>query len=121
MSIIRNLEQDILKIVNQSGYEVERINLIPSSRKEFGEYQLNNAFSLAKQYHQNPKEIAENMMKELEKDSRFCNLNIAGNGFINLSLSDEFYIEAMNTIKQENYYRLWWRKYCENSTCWTSS
>lgn len=101
MSIIRDLEQDILKIVKSLGYDLDKVNLIPSGRKEFGEYQLNNAFSLAKQYHQNPKVIAENILNELEKDSRFCGLNIAGAGFINLSLSDEFYIEAMNTIKQD--------------------
>ena len=63
MSIIRNLEQDILKIIKSLGYDLDKVNLIPSSRKEFGEYQINNAFSLAKQYQQNPKAIAENILK----------------------------------------------------------
>ena len=36
MSIIRDLEQDILKIVKSLGYDLDKVNLIPSGRKEFG-------------------------------------------------------------------------------------
>lgn len=98
MSIIKSLELEICEIINKLGYNLEKITLNTSSRKEFGEYQINDAMSVGKKINKNPREIAEEIVKELEKDSRFINLNIAGPGFINLSLSNEFYIESLNNL-----------------------
>lgn len=98
MSIIKSLELEICEIINKLGYNLEKITLNTSSRKEFGEYQINDAMSVGKKINKNPREIAEEIVKELEKDYRFINLNIAGPGFINLSLSNEFYIESLNNL-----------------------
>ena len=63
-----------------------------------GEYQINNAFALGKQNHCNPMSVAEKIVLELEKNNIFTNINIAGAGFINLSFSDEFYLNSMNKL-----------------------
>lgn len=97
MSVIKKVEESIKNHIKNAGYEVDKVILVPSSRKEFGEYQINNAFSLAKEIHANPVEIATNIKNELEKDSSFTNVNIAG-GFVNISFSNEFYLENMNLI-----------------------
>ena len=98
MSIIKNLELEICNSINNLGYNLEKVILNPSSRKEFGEYQINDAMNLGKKLGKNPREVAEEIVSVLEKDSRFINLNIAGPGFINLSLSEDFYINAINEM-----------------------
>ena len=98
MSIIKTLTKDLKEIVSQAGYEVENLILQPSGRKDLGQYQLNDAMTLAKKYGKNPRMIAEDITKELEKDKRFTNINIAGPGFINITLTDEYLVEVINKI-----------------------
>lgn len=100
MSTIQSVEKDITKIVKDLGYEIDKVNLVPSGRRELGEFQINDAFSLAKANHTNPREIAERIVAELKKDARFENLNIAGAGFINLSFSESFYLEFLKEIQK---------------------
>ena len=69
MSIIKDLEKDIKNIIAKAGYNLEKFTLQPSSRPDLGDYQINDAMSLAKTYHKNPHEIAEDIKNELEKDA----------------------------------------------------
>ncbi len=101
MSIIKNVENEITNIIQNLGYDIKKVNMQPSGRPDLGEFQINDAFSLAKENHCNPREIAEKIIHELEKDSRFQNLNIAGAGFINLSFSEDFYLETLNTLYKD--------------------
>lgn len=98
MSVIKNLTEDLKNHLKNAGYEVDDILFVPSNRSDLGDYQLNDAMKLAKIYHESPNEIAIKIVKELEKDSRFTNINIAGPGFINITLTDEFLKDALNTI-----------------------
>ena len=98
MSIIKSVEKDIKELIKEAGYEIENFVLQSSNRPDLGDYQINDSMSLAKIYHQNPREIAEKIKEKLESDSRFTNINIAGPGFINISFSDNFLIEAINKI-----------------------
>ena len=97
MSIIKTVEEIIKKHINNIGYDIDRVILVPSSRRELGEYQINNGFALAKELHTNPADIAGKIKEELDKDSNFTNVNVAG-GFVNISFSNEFYLENMNKI-----------------------
>ena len=90
MSIIKSLTEDIKELVQKAGYEVDNLQLQPSGRKDLGQYQLNDAMTLAKKYKKNPREIATDILKVLEEDKRFTNLNIAGPGFINITLTDTY-------------------------------
>ena len=103
MSIIKEVESDIKNIILNAGYELDNFILQPSSRKDLGQYQINDCMNLARTYHQNPREIAEKIKTELEKDSRLTNINIAGPGFINISLSDEFLISSVNRMFEDIY------------------
>ena len=49
---------------------------------------------LAKKYGKNPREIAESIISEF--DDRFYNVNIAGPGFINVSISDKYLLNYIN-------------------------
>lgn len=103
MSILKELEKDVKELIKKAGYEVENFVLETSNRRDLGEYQINNAMQLAKVYHQNPREIAEKIVKELEIDTRFTNINIAGPGFINISISDKYMIDILNKINNNIY------------------
>ena len=98
MSIYSELKEKLKEIIKKSGYEEESINLEPSNRRDLGEYQLNDAMQLAKKYHKSPREIADNIVKELEKDESFIDINIAGPGFINFSLSNEYIYSILNKM-----------------------
>lgn len=101
MSLLKELELEIKDTVKKAGYEVEKLAMEESNRKDLGEYQLNDAMQLAKEYHENPRSIAEKIKNELEKNPHFENINIAGPGFINISLSDEYIVEILNKMNQD--------------------
>lgn len=101
MSLLKEFEESLKTIVKNAGYEVENLSLETSNRKNLGEYQLNDAMQLAKTYHKNPREIAEEIVKEIEKDDRFTNINIAGPGFINISLSNKYKLEILNKMNKD--------------------
>lgn len=94
MSLIKENEKYLKELINNLGYEIDNVSLEPSSRKEFGQYQINSSMLLASKYHMNPREIASKIAQNL--DSRFTNVNIQGPGFINLSLTDEYLMNYFN-------------------------
>lgn len=98
MSIIKNITKELHELVKKAGYEVDNLILQPSGRKDLGQYQLNDAMALAKKYGKNPRMIAEDIVKVLETDPRFTNINIAGPGFINITLTDDYLVEVLNKI-----------------------
>ena len=101
MSLIKNIEKEIKNTIESSGYSLENFVLQPSSRLDLGQYQINDSMVLAKKYGKNPRDIANDIVKELEKDKRFTNINIAGPGFINISLTDEYLTELLNMINTD--------------------
>ena len=98
MSIIKKLEEDIKNQIMEIGYEVLDFHLLESNRKDLGDYQINECMNLAKKYKKSPIAIATEIEEVLKRDKRLKNINIAGPGFINVSLSDEFLIDSMNDI-----------------------
>ena len=101
MSILKSLEKDIKEYINNAGYEINNFTLETSNRRDLGEYQINDSMQLASKYHENPREIANKIVKELEKDDRLTNINIAGPGFINISLSNKFTIDFLNEMNKD--------------------
>ena len=94
MSYIKETENYIGKCIKECGYDVDNITLEPSSRPDLGEFQINVCMGLAKRYGENPRDIANKIISSF--DSRFTNVNIAGPGFINISLDENKLIESMN-------------------------
>ena len=94
MSLIKETEQYLCEVINNLGYQIDKVNLLPSGMKELGQFQINEAFSLAKINHENPREVASKIIDKLDK--RFTNVNIAGPGFINISFTDEIIMDYLN-------------------------
>ncbi len=68
---------------------------------KFGDYQSNNALALAKQLKANPRQLAENIIANLEIDDICQKPEIAGVGFINLRLKPEFIIKSLSAINAD--------------------
>lgn len=84
---------------------IQRDELFPDVRpadQRFGDFQANGVMSYAKSKKANPRQISEKIVVELKKKDVFqkkISVSIAGAGFINFKLSDEFLAEWLNTYK----------------------
>ncbi|MFA5788428.1 MAG: arginine--tRNA ligase [Candidatus Gracilibacteria bacterium] len=67
--------------------------------KDHGDYACSVAFKLSKRFDENPRNIAEKIIKHFPKDYRVKSLEFAPPGFINLRLSDEFLAEALKQLE----------------------
>ena len=94
MSFIKETQMYLKDVLMKLGYELDEVVLESSSRRDLGDFQINCAMGLAKKYGKNPREIAQNIVDNL--DDRFINVNIAGPGFINVSINNKYLIERMN-------------------------
>ncbi|KII75483.1 arginine--tRNA ligase [Vibrio renipiscarius] len=61
-----------------------------SAKAQFGDYQANGVMGVAKQLGTNPREFAQKVLYVLDLDGIASKTEIAGPGFINIFLSEEF-------------------------------
>ena len=90
-----NIILEIEKILSDLGYENAKVTV--SNRPDLGDYQFNGAFNLARVYHKSPGMIADEIVEKLKDNKNFKNVTNA-NGFVNLTLSDEFLVNYMNEV-----------------------
>jgi len=95
---IQNLIKEAFKkldINSEASFSVEH----PADLK-MGDYSTNVAMVLSKSLKQNPKELAEKILEELNKNKNeeIAKIEVAGAGFINFYLSREFFANSLNEI-----------------------
>ena len=74
----------------------------PSGRPEFGDYQANGIMGAAKKLKMNPRQLATEVLEKLDLTDVASQVEIAGPGFINIHLSDEWLSTlAESTLKSE--------------------
>ena len=61
----------------------------PSDRPDMGDFQCDNALSLAKTLHQSPREIAGRIAEALKENALFQKVSVDGPGFINMTLDNQ--------------------------------
>ncbi len=64
--------------------------VVVSKKPELAQFQCNGAMAAAKALKKNPREIAQTVVNSLADRPEFSELFIAGPGFINIRLSDDF-------------------------------
>ena len=90
MQIKRQLNQLIGEAAKAAGIPLENPQVTEAGKPEFGDYQFNGAMPLAKLLKQNPRQIAETLLDHLPQNSLVAKAEIAGPGFINLTLDGEW-------------------------------
>ncbi len=100
---IKKLIQDVLKKLDmlKADFVVEH----PASLK-MGDYSTNIAMIYAKKLKVNPKELADKIVEELNKNKtkEIEKIETAGNGFINFYLSRDFFADSIKEIIENKKY-----------------
>ncbi len=69
-----------------------------SDRKDLAQFQCNGAMAAAKAAKSNPRAVAEKIVAALQTDKTFSKVEIAGPGFINLTVTDEYLQRHVSAI-----------------------
>lgn len=94
---IKNFIQQ-LDIVAGNDLDLSRVTVEPPRDSAHGHLATNAAMVLAKPLKQNPRVIADQLADKLRADADVAKVNVAGPGFINLVLRDEFWTGHLNEI-----------------------
>src|SRR3989304_3675699 len=73
----------------------------PSTQDQFGHYQCNSAFKIGKELGKPPRAVAEKLAQELSKSSFFQKVEVAGAGFVNLTLTPSFLAAEVNRMLKD--------------------
>ena len=66
-----------------------------NNKPEFGDYQANGAMGAAKKLKTNPRELAHKILEQVDLNGIAAKTDIAGPGFINITLCNEFLAKAL--------------------------
>lgn len=77
-------------------FDTELIPVVTRPEAQFGDAATNVAMQLTKQVGKPPREIAEQIAERLREQAHITEVTIAGPGFINIRLSDEYVCRALD-------------------------
>ncbi len=75
--------------------------VVRAQKAEFGHFQCNGAMAGAKQVGKNPREIATAIAGRLSQDPDIARVEVAGPGFLNITLSDTALIRQAEAIAED--------------------
>ncbi len=102
MKIKLELSKIIENALNNANIESKDIVISDATKPEFGDYQFNGVMKLAKILKQNPREIATNVVEHIDTTGIISKVEVAGPGFINIWLSDEWLSTQLNSIVNDD-------------------
>ena len=97
--IIDQIRGMLKEALDTLGYSSTKLNISPSSNKEFGDFSSNIALSISKELSQNPLETAQKL-KESMGDSclEIDEITVSKPGFINFRISNKYYYDMLDQI-----------------------
>ena len=81
----------------------EKVDIQNSTKREFGDFQTNFAMVSSKLIGKNPREIASTLVDNFKENDIIEKLEIAGPGFINIYLKNNFLNEELKKVENEKY------------------
>ena len=100
-SILEVLTKKFEAVFEKVSYDKSYATVGVSNRPDLCEFQCNGAMSLAKLYKKKPLDIALDIVEKLKEDKAFSKLEAVPPGFINMSLSDEFLSDYLQSMSKE--------------------
>jgi len=95
MKIKASINQMIQQAFDRAGIDATPMSVSEAGKPEFGDYQFNGAMALAKVLGKNPRQIAIDIMAQIEIGGMIAKAEIAGPGFINLWMRPEWMSEKL--------------------------
>ncbi len=91
----------LVRVAGEAGRGVDPL-IRPAGDARFGDYQSNVAMSLGKRLGRKPRELAEALVEALRPEAKavLASMEVAGPGFINLHLNDEWLAETLDAIPE---------------------
>jgi len=74
-----------------------------SNRPNFGDYQANGVMGAAKKLKTNPRELATKVVAELDLEGIASKVELAGPGFINIHLCQNWLAAQLNDVAQDDF------------------
>jgi arginyl-tRNA synthetase len=84
-----------------AGIDFSRIVVEPPRDATHGDMATNAAMVLAKEARAKPRDLAEKIAEKLRADDLVASVDVAGPGFINLTLKTQVWAEALRTVLRE--------------------
>ncbi|HKX73803.1 MAG TPA: arginine--tRNA ligase, partial [Acidimicrobiia bacterium] len=89
MTLLNDLSRLVGEAFASEGLAARWGEVVVSQRPELAQFQCNGALAAAKESERNPRELGEAIAGRLASLEQFAKVEVAGPGFINLTLSDE--------------------------------
>src|ERR1700722_20059754 len=83
------------------GTDLSRVVVEPPRDASHGDMATNAAMVLAKEAKAKPRDLAEQIAAKLRGDDLIASVDVAGPGFINLTLKPSVWAEALRTVLRE--------------------
>ena len=101
--IIDQIRGMLKEALNTLGYSSTKLNISPSSNKEFGDFSSNIALSISKELSQNPLETAQKLKEAMGDSSlEIDEITVSKPGFINFKISNNYYHDMLNQILENS-------------------
>ncbi|WP_068468528.1 arginine--tRNA ligase [Candidatus Protochlamydia phocaeensis] len=107
-SLLNNLIDLFQKAAKKAFPELDATDfpteVTPSTQGKFGHYQYNSAMKLTKILKQNPRQIAEKIVENLDQqDGLIAQTEIAGPGFINITLNKDHLSQRVDILLRDSH------------------
>ncbi len=90
MSLLKDLSQRFGEAFVAAGVDRSAGLVVPSQRPELAQYQCNGALGAAKRAGRSPRDLAQTVLDALTDREIYASLDIAGPGFINIVVTDDY-------------------------------
>ena len=87
MKLKQTINQSIQTAFDKANIDETPMSVSEATKPEFGDYQFNGAMALSKKLEKNPREIAAQLIENIDLSGIISKAEIAGPGFINLWLN----------------------------------
>ncbi len=104
MSLLRELTELVQSVFTAQGLDPSYGDVVVSQRPDLCQFQCNGALPLAKKAGKNPRELATALAAALNDDHRIALADVAGPGFLNISVEDDFLAEQSAQLTAGNHF-----------------
>ncbi|MCC6142587.1 MAG: arginine--tRNA ligase, partial [Candidatus Hydrogenedentes bacterium] len=101
-SILSLLTERMSQAFAHCGLDPSQGVVVISARPDLCQFQCNGAFALAKELRRNPRELAQQVVDAVDRGELIEDLSLAGPGFINIMLNDEWLAGQVSAIAADS-------------------